>query len=64
MDVVAAERQLKRWLIIGFDIPTAPGSRRTHMFENKARFVPELTAEQKARAIATGQFASGDLEGL
>lgn len=65
LDVPQMEMLLKRWLIIGYSIRhDVPGSRRDHMVGHKARNLGPLSAEQKAKAVESGDFAAADLVGL
>lgn len=63
LSVASALLQLKRWLALGCSIPPAIGSRRSHIFDFRARGVGSLSDGQRAAALAAGLTAA-DLDGL
>jgi hypothetical protein len=55
---------LKRWLVVGLSIPDGAGSRRTHIYDFRARSVGPLSPELKQRAVDSGMLSLADVADL
>ena len=56
---------MKRWLIIGFSIPTMDcDCRREHVFGRRPRTLHTLTQAEVDQALGTGLFTQADLDPL